>query len=275
MKKKVFSVILTSFMITTSVLFQTVNVYASENVKDPDNKSYLEEPQTKPIVTPETAKEKDLLNAKLNLSTKYYQNSTSSIIKGFSLHASSSIKVLNVPFYVEERGYFCGPASAYSAILSKKSMSTCVFLNDGYGFSQTWLATDLGTTTSGTNWTSLWTSTMNKYLPENNYVRLNGSSYSDWYSKLKSSVIYTVDKGYPVIADTRQDIGGIKLHPSYSYIDVRNTVPTYHYIVINGYNTSDSTFYITDSNSNSAVPAHYWTSISNVSSVSKPFGIVY
>lgn len=287
MKKKSIICILSALMISSIISFKQTNVSASEITNNSNDNVYLQE-QIPTKYQPDSPDEKKAAEDKLRLAEEYCKTkaskntSNSNVLKNIKLAASGhEYNSIPVSCYREEKGYYCGPASAYSAIVAKKSLSTLYNLNNNVPFTQTTLALHLGTTTGGTVWGSRWISTMNAFLPENNYEKLDAQNYSsNWLSKLKSSVEYTVDKGYAVIIDTKQDVGGIKIWPTYSYIDERGPGgrSTYHYLVINGYDHYKGEYdlmSIIDSNSNTSIPGNYWANSSNVAAVSKLYGIIY
>ena len=179
------------------------------------------------------------------------------------------------PYARQEQSNWCGPATAYNAIKGVISSSQV---------SQYDLYKSLGTGDpgmGGTPFPGAWKGTMRAYLGSgNNYEALMGSNYSssDWQDKVKNSVIYTVDKGYAVIGDTKQSPYGTKLHPNYNYIDDRGSggASTYHYIAITGYDdTNGGNCDIFYSDPHQDFNGRYWTKLSNLSTVTKPLGILW
>lgn len=71
---------------------------------------------------------------------------------------------------------------------------------------------------------------------------------SDWRNTVKNSIIYTIDKGAPVVADCHITNSSNRLHPAYSY-----ATNTYHYVGVVGYddrpNIIPAEVLIVDSNS--------------------------
>lgn len=224
---------------------------------------------TSQVITEISDQDKQSSDSKLKL-TEEYMNRKS------MLESYGSYKVMTFPTVKQEQSNWCGPGTAYNVIKG---------LIPSSGVSQYDLYKALGTGDpgkGGTPFPGSWLSTLKSYAGNgNNYQAIMGSSYStsDWFSKVKNCVIYTVDKGYPVIADTKQDPYGVKLHPKYNYIDSRgaNGTSTYHYIAVTGYDDtvrgSDSDIYYSDCHTN--FNGNYWTKLSTLSSVTKSLGILW
>lgn len=134
-------------------------------------------------------------------------------------HASS--KVLSVPWFSQENGYYCGPATV---------RQTVYYLND-MADSQTIIANALGTTsTSGTD-----TNKMCEYLNDNTdytYSVLWWWADADAFSDM---VIADTDANQPIIGHISMSSKG-----DWPY------ATSGHYINYNGYSDSGETFHVTD-----------------------------
>ena len=99
-----------------------------------------------------------------------------------------SSKTLNVQYFKQENGYYCGPAT------TKQVLN---FFN-GSSLSQSQYARDLGTTTSGTVFPNI-AGVLNKYQSKCNYVyrEMASTEYANW----RSFNIASIDWGNPVILD--------------------------------------------------------------------------
>lgn len=269
-KKKIISM-LSCVIMTVSIFSTTVFAKEVKNVTETKTKIMQDiGGKGNGVVQPLTEKEKQRDQEKQSLAKKYYEENIGNKSSGTittNFYGQGSSRQLGFTGFVEEYGYYCGPAAAYSAIEGIWGSETDT---DQYH-----LASWLGTTTDGTNFTSKWVDTMDNFLPENNYTRTLAQNYSDWFSTIRYDVVWTVNKGYGVIVDTKQDpYDSIKLIPQYSYVDAKGT-PTYHYITVDGYNLTDSNSlaHFTDSNAN--FPGEYSTSFSTLSYVSRLYGIVW
>ncbi|WP_243156511.1 C39 family peptidase [Clostridium sp. C8-1-8] len=256
--------------ISTMLIFSSINAFS---VKAAESSSVDATSQTIGQLSP---KEQALTNEKLKLSEDYYNNKKNNkTINGMVPMTYNSSKVMYYPYNKQEAGNWCGPAAAYNAITGYKP--SLVGVATQYSLSR-----DLGTGAPGGNGTPIpgsWSYIMNSYLGGNNYAVIMGSSYNatDWRAKVKNCVIYTVDKGYPVIVDTKQDPYGIKLYPKYSYIDDRgvNGASTFHYITVTGYDDTPGNDRIFYSDSHPDFNERYWTYTTNVATVSNPMGIIW
>ena len=254
MKKKL---VLAAVALISVLNISQVNVKANSVIDTTDTTEH---------VVGELSIEDELANEeKYNLAKEYVENKR-------QLYGYNSSKVL---YERQTAGNWCGPAAAYNAIIGA---------NPSYKgkISQNSLAMTLKTGVpgdKGTDFPGEWKRTMNNYLGANNYEISKGSSYSysDWRNRVKNSVIWTVDKGYAVIADTKQSPYGTKLHPNYNYIDDRGPggKPTYHYIAITGYDDTPGNDRMLYSDSHQDFNGRYWTYTTNVAKVTHGHGIVW
>ena len=260
-----------------SVTQQSISTTASSNITKPQ-----------PInLTPEDiSKGKE----KLKLAEQYCENkkATMSLTNNISPNSTGwgGSNYINVPYYVEQPN-MCGPASAQIAIIYKYpdygNGQPCPAYF-GKTITQDNLAVSLAYSTgNGTPFSSRWTDLLNSFMPSNNYTILSAPGYtaSDWKSHMENGIIYTVDKGYPVVVDTHMlstaDVSTPpRVNSAYSYLDDRGR-GCYHYIIANGYNNTpgNDLIYITDCSNFPSFPHSYWCSASSLASVSYQYGIVY
>lgn len=271
---KLFFLVLICFSIISSTTY--INAYAAEEgtmaslITNDDLKPHKNEPLTK--------EEKVNLEKKVKEAEKYVSNKRQSQNNKIApkIYGSSKKLSTNFPAYAQSKNYYCGPAAAYNAIKFKNIVTV-----DDYGNSlsqstlakSAWLNTDA---IGSTNFDSRWTNTMNAWAPGNNYTRLSSSGYSlsDWKNKLMNSVIWTIDKGYPVIADTKQHVGPLSVNLSSKYAtDYYNNNDCYHYVVIYGYDDTTKMLYFSDSHS--SFNGLYSITLSDMASLTDDFGIIW
>lgn len=219
-------------------------------------------------ITEQSKEDRLAAEAKMKLTEKYVKNKSKSTNKTDSsktiLKSAGSSKTLSSYSTEEqERDYWCGPASAYNA-------------TDG-AHTQMYYASELLTNSAGfTPFPGTWRSVMGTDFPGNNYQAIRAANYDsvDWANKLRNSIIYTIDKGYPVIADcliTSSD-DDTHIHSNYGYKS-----QTKHYVVVVGYNdkVSPMKVRIVDSNTRDDIPAEYWTTVDKLAAATNPYGIVW
>ena len=149
---------------------------------------------------------------------------SSASVNAVAAHLNS--RSLNVTHFAQEKSYWCGPASA-RMMLNYLNYPTSRY--DGVALSQTNLAssTYLGTTTSGTTWTSKGMSSgINKWMQGNSYTQVQSPSAAT----VRGAFTMTIDSArQPVAADTVEWQGGLHYngHPD-------RTIG--HWIVGYGYN---------------------------------------
>lgn len=163
---------------------------------------------------------------------------------------------------VQERWNWCGPATAYNIIQKGNQANS---------------ARQLGTPrNSGTPFPGNWTVHLNLNRPGNNYQAMWAHDYTDWRSKLKNCIIYTVDKGHPLVADCHITADkSTQIHKNYSY-----ATNTWHYVAIVGYddlpNTIPAKVLISDTHPNTKeIPRVYWTTLDKVTKATLERGIIW
>lgn len=184
---------------------------------------------------------------------------------------------VSVTFKRQANSYYCGPASALITIASKITTSQ----------TQSTLANELGTTTSGTAWYLSNGNTYTQYPMYNTLKNHLGSMYS--YvpsptgvagtnplsnSDIKYRVTFTIDQGYPLVFLGTSTASGAAHLPNYPAQAVG------HWLVANGYKSSGDVIVLTDPASalNSLftnVPESYEISITTAQAFLSPRGLLW
>lgn len=173
---------------------------------------------------------------------------------------------------MQKRGYLCGPAAALNAIDTRAYHTTGKITS----YSQDDLAYMLKTTTSGTPLTSKsWGGVLDYYMPGNKYMITYGSDVANWKATMEADIIYTLDRGYPVIADVKMNRQNGFI--SYNYEDSYNKNPRdiYHYITIIGYGYLNGQLFFKFLDSADYSYGAFNISSSTLASVTKPMGIIW
>ncbi|MGL4569624.1 MAG: hypothetical protein ACRCVJ_01000 [Clostridium sp.] len=201
-----------------------------------------------------------------------------------SIKATSKINKIGTS--IQSKSNYCGPATLYNMVYGYDVAnfgSYCTYITDTVHpdrkrlMNQNDYATVLGTSSNGTNFGDRFKNSMNRYMPDNNYLVKEGKNYSstNWRSEVKSSIVYTTNKdngykkkNYPVLANQYKDssTSNAVIHPVYSGT-------SRHYLAVYGYNSSGSTAYISDSNANA--PRTFTTSTEKLANASKARGIIW
>lgn len=132
----------------------------------------------------------------------------------------ASSKVLNVDAQAQETGYWCGPASTRIALSAHMSPP-----------SQAALASELGTTTNGTDWIGQITGELNTYLGAGTYTTHEMPSdppTAEQRDRLWADIVHSIDHGYVVVANIVAPPGNQP--PNYP---ADQTI--YHYLTVYGY----------------------------------------
>lgn len=254
--KKITTCLLLGTILSSMTFMGKINVVQADTTETP---SYQSEEQIKTKLTEE---EKRANEEKLKLAEEYYKAKIEGNNEGTNILSEGDSKSVTFKPVAQEKGYYCGPATAYSVTNGATSQSN--------------FAKELGTETSQqTYFPGKWTATLNKYKPGNNYTASWASSYSDWRKKLKQSIIFTIDNGYPIVADCHiTSDSSTWLSDGYKY-----ATDTYHYVTVGGYNDYENTIpakvLIGDSNTHSGIDRKYWTTLDKITSATKDYGIIW
>jgi hypothetical protein len=164
-------------------------------------------------------------------------------------------KVLDVDYQAQSTGYWCGPAAtrmALSARLDPPSQAT--------------LASELGTTTNGTDWIGQVTETLNDHVGQR-YATTempNDPPSQSQRDKLWNDIVLSINNNYPIVAN-------IVAPPSNHPPGYPNNKTIYHYFAVIGYNPDTSQVYIADS-ANFGGNKLYWLSFDQLATLIPPKG---
>lgn len=140
-------------------------------------------------------------------------------------------KTLNVDAQAQETGYWCGPASTRIALSAHMTPP-----------SQAALASELGTTTNGTDWIGQITGELNAYLGAGTYATHempNDPASAAQKDQLWSDITHSIDNGYVVVANIVAPPGNQP--PNYP---ADQTI--YHYLTVYGYDQNTQQVQIAD-----------------------------
>ncbi|ADL51328.1 C39 family peptidase [Clostridium cellulovorans] len=173
----------------------------------------------------------------LEQKNKTSKNSTR-LLKGYYSSTSLNYDHVLSP-EAQSTDTWCGPAACLNAIDTRSYHSVGQNTNLTQFVINSFLNPGGGLQLNGTYLTSNWTTTLDKFAPGNNYEikrRASSVNYTDWQLDVLNSIIYTIDKGYPVVVDTEQ-------MPTIDFIDPvyrdrynsNGNKPIYHYVTVIGY----------------------------------------
>jgi hypothetical protein len=162
----------------------------------------------------------------------------SSQLSSLATPATSSSLYLAANQQTQQRSYWCGPASVVEALGQMDRT-----------YSQGFIATQLGTTTSGTDWSNgsgyPVANVLNDYDNGKNYyvaVGLPGDPSSSQISTFESDLVDDIGVGAPLDGDAVMVEGGPHLAGAPD-----QATPIYHWFDIRGYSGSGATTYYEDS----------------------------
>ena len=254
--RKVTTYLLMGIVLSGIIFTGTSQTVQADTTETPSYQSVEQEKTTS------TKKEKNSNEKKLKLAEDYYKTKSKSKSGAIALRDYGETNTVSFKPVAQQKGYYCGPATAYSVTNGAASQDT--------------FANELGTNKSNqTPFPGTWTATLNKYRPGNNYTVARASSYSDWRDKLKRCIIFTIDNGYPIAADchitTDSDTW---LSSGYDYAQ-----STYHYVTVGGYDDNEDTVpaevLIGDSNTHAGISRRYWTTLDKLTAATEDFGIIW
>lgn len=179
---------------------------------------------------------------------------------GTRLHADAvrtkSAHTLSIDYQVQETGYWCGPAAtriALSARISPPSQAT--------------LASELGTTTNGTDWIGQVTGVLNAHLGTGWYETKempNDPPTQAQRDLLWNDVVLDINNNYPIVANIVAPPGNQP--PGYP-----SDQTIYHYFTVIGYDDSNSSVLIADPASFGGNQI-YWLSFNQLATLIPPKG---
>ncbi len=164
-------------------------------------------------------------------------------------------KVLDVDYQIQSTGYWCGPAATRIALSARVAPP-----------SQGTLASELGTTTNGTDWIGLITGVLNRRLEAQRYRTTempNDPPTPSQRDQLWSDIVLSIDNNYPVVTN-------IVAPPTNHPPGYPNTT-IYHYFTVIGYNPLTSQVYIADP-ANFGGYQQYWLSFDQLATLIPPKG---
>ncbi len=165
-------------------------------------------------------------------------------------------RVLDIDFQIQETGYWCGPAAAHNTLSARIAAP-----------SQQTLATELGTTTNGTDWIGQVTATLNAHLPGSPYVTTempNDPPTQAQRDRLWSDIVVSIDNHYAVVTN-------IVAPPSNHPPGYPTNRTIFHYFTVIGYNPGTGQVLIADS-ANFSGNTIYWLSFSQLATLIPPKG---
>jgi hypothetical protein len=164
--------------------------------------------------------------------------------------------VLNVQYQVQETGYWCGPAATRIALSART----------GNVPSQGTLASQLGTTTNGTDWIGQVTGVLNQDLGTSWYETKempNDPPTQAQRDLLWNDIVLDINNGYAIVANI---VAPANNHPTgYPNYTI------YHYFTVIGYDSSDMTVKIADPASFGGNQI-YWLTFNQLATLIPPKG---
>jgi Peptidase_C39 like family len=175
-----------SLLVAGAVLFCSngLSAYASGTG---DNPNFTPDVKTAEQKKMEIEKEKALKQWKEKTKKEKANEVGPTVIPG------GTYRTLAVPSFEQQTSYWCGPATTKQVLH---------YLN-GSSSSQSTIASGLGTTSAGTDF-SVIDNYLNSKQSKNNYIYSNGNSYDNWSYKTD----YGLAHGFPVLLD-------LEIYPSY------------------------------------------------------------
>jgi hypothetical protein len=164
-------------------------------------------------------------------------------------------KILPIQYQVQETGYWCGPAStriALSARIDPPSQST--------------LASQLGTTTNGTDWIGQVTGVLNNRLGAPRYKTTempHDPPTQAERDRLWNDVVLSIDNNYPLVTNI--------VAPASNHPPGYPSYTIYHYFTVTGYNPDTRQVYIGDP-ANFGGNQQYWLTFDQLATLIPPKG---
>ncbi|MBV1855563.1 C39 family peptidase [Catellatospora tritici] len=156
---------------------------------------------------------------------------TASTASALGAATPASAGELGYEFQWQQNGYYCGPAATRIALTAR-----------GYYYTQDYIASQLGTTTNGTNSAADTTRVLNSLggtgFYETKWIPGNSATQAE-INRLQWDVVYDIDRNYPLVVNV---VG--------SAMDTDGDWHTYsggHYLAVTGYSNDGWTVKIADS----------------------------
>ncbi|NLE90161.1 MAG: hypothetical protein GX602_04420 [Dehalococcoidales bacterium] len=199
--------------------------------------------------------------------------STAGLFSAYTLDDEDDIINLNYTCYQQSNSYYCGPASAYILL---KGMGVSSNPIDGRPLSQSNLADDLGTTTSGTGFPGTWADTLDEWADTFLFNSTWAQSYTlnEWKTNYFTySYIAVAIGGQGYINDTHMVTNGY-------HLEGYNSASNYwHYVTGDGVDNGDiKRVHYEDPSYSSSYPTRYgphWESSDNMATLTHDRGIVW
>ncbi|MFI5584462.1 C39 family peptidase [Amycolatopsis sp. NPDC051758] len=169
---------------------------------------------------------------------------------------ASTEAVLNIQYQVQETGYWCGPAATRIAMSART----------GNLPSQGTLASQLGTTTNGTDWIGQVTGVLNGDLGTSWYETKempNDPPTQAQRDLLWNDIVLDINNGYAIVANI--------VAPANNHPPGYPNYTIYHYFTVIGYDSSDMTVKIADPASFGGNQI-YWLSFDQLATLIPPKG---
>ena len=173
-----------------------------------------------------------------------------------SLDEGHTWKVLNVHYEAQVNGYWCGPTATRIALSARMNPPTPASL-----------ATQLGTTTNGTDSIDLVTGVLNANLgggPYETVLMPNDPPTPEQRNRFWDDIVASIDQNYPVVANI---VAPPNNHPP----GYPNNTTIFHYFTIIGYNPDTREAYIADP-ANFGGHSMYWLSFDQLATLVPPKG---
>ena len=161
--------------------------------------------------------------------------------------------VLSVDYQVQQTGYWCGPAATRIALSARGIYRT-----------QAQLASQLGTTTNGTDWIGQVTRVLSSYVGWYETKEMpNDPPTQAQRDLLWRDVVLNINNNYPIVANI--------VAPPNNHPPGYPNYTIYHYFTVIGYDSSDYTVLIADP-ANFGGHQIYWLTFNQLATLIPPKG---
>ncbi len=168
--------------------------------------------------------------------------------------AASTWKVLDHQYEAQSTGYWCGPAASRIVLSTRMAPP-----------SQGTLASELGTTTNGTDWIGQVTGVLNRHLGAR-YATVempNDPPTQAQRDRLWRDITLSIDAGHGMVANI--------VAPANNHPPGYPNYTIYHYFALIGYNPETRQVYVGDS-ANFGGNHHYWLDFNQLATLIPPKG---